>query len=526
MVSHTVDASLVKKGHTKNSYDLFKLRELKKCIVDPVYFLENYMKIQHPTRGAISFEPYDFQRELIEIYAFNRSSIALLPRQSGKTTCAAGFLLWRAMFTPDSTILVAAHQMSGASEIMQRVRFAYEGFPDFLRAGIVEYNKGTITFDNGSRIMSAATTEKTGRGLALSLIYLDEFAFVDLNKAQEFWTALAPTLSTGGNCIITSTPNTETDQFAAIWDAANDIYDEYGNVREDGLGTNDFKAYTMDWKDVPRPETNEVFERKMRAQLGDDRWLREFECKFISFEETLIKGTILQNLKGIEPTDKTGRIRWYADILPNRKYIIGLDPSMGTGGDNAAITVWRTPDMVQVGEWIHNESDTKEQIRVLIDILVHIHRQLKNNPLQQGKPELYWSVENNTLGEGALQVIDATGEDKFPGDFVHEPRKKRKGFTTTQKTKIESCIRLKNLVEHKKLTVLSMPLAAELKTFIRDNRSYSGKSGTKDDIVASTLLCMRILTELQNWDGDIYDELADIIDVEDDGSGPMPGIFL
>jgi len=525
MVSHTVDVSLVKRGHAKNTYDLYKLKELKRCIKDPVYFLENYMKIQHPTKGAMSFTPYDFQRELIETYAFQRSSIAMLPRQSGKTTCAAGFLLWKAMFTPDSTILVAAHQYSGASEIMQRVRYAYEEFPDFLRAGVMEYNKGTITFDNGSRILSSATTEKTGRGLALSLIYLDEFAFVEPRIAQEFWTALAPTLSTGGDCIITSTPNTESDKFAEIWFDANNVYDEFGNVRENGLGVNDFKSFSIDWKVVPRPETTEEFERKMRAQLGDDRWLREFECQFISFEETLIAGMILKDLRGIEPKSKVGRVRWYADILPNRMYIVGLDPSMGTGGDNAAITVWRTPDMMQVAEWTHNKSDTKEQVRVLIDILVEIHRAMKSNPEQTGKPEIYWSVENNSLGEAALQIIDATGEDKFPGEFVHEPKKKRKGFTTTPKNKIESCVRMKHLIEHKKMIVNSMPMVSELKSFVRDNRSFKARVGQSDDTVLSGLLCMRILTEVQNWDSDIYNELADIIDIDDGTADPMPGIF-
>lgn len=275
---HTVDTSLVKRGHSKTTFDKFKLQELKRCLVDPVYFLENYMKIQHPTLGGIPFEPYDYQRELIQLYAENRFAVALLPRQSGKTTCAAGFLLWKAMFTADTTILVAAHQFSGASEIMQRIRYAYEFFPDFLRAGVIEYNKSSIAFDNGSRIISQATTEKTGRGLSLSLIYLDEFAFVEPRMAQEFWTSLSPTLSTGGSCIITSTPNSETDQFAQIWREANKTMDEHGIERPDGLGSNQFKAFTIDWKEVPRPEDNEEFERQMRAQLGDDRWEREFEC--------------------------------------------------------------------------------------------------------------------------------------------------------------------------------------------------------------------------------------------------------
>ena len=190
------ETSLVKRGHSKTIYDKFKLQELKKCMTDPVYFLKNYMKIQHPTRGGIDFDMYDFQEDLIRTYFENRFSIALMPRQSGKTTCASGYLLWYAMFNADSTILVAAHQYSGAAEIMQRIRYAYEEIPDFLRAGVLEYNKGSITFDNGSRIISQATTEKTGRGLSLTLIYLDEFAFVEPRMAEEFWTSLSPTLST------------------------------------------------------------------------------------------------------------------------------------------------------------------------------------------------------------------------------------------------------------------------------------------------------------------------------------------
>lgn len=525
-IKHTVDVSLVKRGHTKNTYDLYKLKELKRCMTDPVYFVETYMKIQHPVRGTINFDLYDYQRELLELYAFNRMSVALLPRQSGKTTCAAGFLLWRAMFTPDSTILVASYQHASASEIMQRIRFAYEEFPDFLRAGVLEYNKGTITFDNGSRIISTATTEKTGRGYALSLIYLDEFAFVEARMAQEFWTSLSPTLSTGGSCIITSTPNSETDQFSDIWKNANDVYDEFGNIRPDGLGANGFKSYTIDWRDVPRPESHAEFEEKMKSQIGEERWLREFECQFISFEETLINNMILKNMKGVEPLTTTGRTRWYEEILPNRMYIVGLDPSMGTGGDNAAITVWRLPEMVQVAEWMHNKTDTQEQISVLIDILVHIHRELKSNPEQQGKPEIFWSVENNTLGEASLRIIEATGEEKFPGDFIHEPKNKRKGFTTTNKNKVESCVRFKHLVENKKMVIKSSPFIHELKAFVKSNKSYKARTGQHDDIIMSALLCIRILTELQNWDENVYNKLADIIDINDEDVEPMPAIFV
>jgi hypothetical protein len=154
-----------------------------------------------------------------------------MPRQTGKSTSAAGYLLWYAMFVPDSTILVAAHKYTGAQEIMQRIRYAYELCPNHIRAGATSYNKNSLEFENGSRIVAQTTTETTGRGMSLSLLYADEFAFVPPNVASEFWTSISPTLSTGGKAIITSTPNSDEDQFAQIWKEANYQFDEFGNER-------------------------------------------------------------------------------------------------------------------------------------------------------------------------------------------------------------------------------------------------------------------------------------------------------
>lgn len=170
----STDIALVKTPHKKALYSPTQLREIAGC-VDPIdgpyYFMKNFFYIQHPTRGRLLYKPYEYQGRLAENYHSNRFSVNLLSRQLGKTTTAAGYLLWYAMFVPDSTILVAAHKYTGAQEIMQRVRYAYESVPNHIRAGVVTYNKGSIDFDNGSRIMSATTTENTGRGLSISLLY-------------------------------------------------------------------------------------------------------------------------------------------------------------------------------------------------------------------------------------------------------------------------------------------------------------------------------------------------------------------
>jgi len=195
---------------------------------------------------------------------------------SHNTTCAAAYIIWRAMFVPDQTILIVANKQVQALEIMDRIRYAYETLPDWLRAGVREYNKGTLTFDNGSQIVSRATAGDAGRGLSISLLYADEFAFVRKNIAHEFWSAILPTLSTGGDCIVTSTPNSDEDLFAELWFGAAQVFDENGEEIPNGIGRNGFKALKVKWD--AHPERGEDFEKKFRSQLGDETFEREFNC--------------------------------------------------------------------------------------------------------------------------------------------------------------------------------------------------------------------------------------------------------
>ena len=287
MARGTADTSLIKQGFKKLPYSEEQLKDFEACCdpnTGPLYFMKTHMKIQHPTLGGIDFNPYDYQERLVENYSKYRYSINMLGRQMGKTTVAAGYLLWYAMFKPDSTILVAAHKQAGASEIMQRIRYAYEGCPNHIRAGVTEYNKGSLTMDNGSRIISATTTENTGRGMSLSLIYLDEFAFVPPRIAKEFWTSLSPTLATGGKCIITSTPNSDDDTFAMIWQQANKMFDEHGE--EQDVGVNGFRPMIAKWEEHPDRDAGWATEE--RGRIGEERFRREHECEFVIYDETLI----------------------------------------------------------------------------------------------------------------------------------------------------------------------------------------------------------------------------------------------
>ena len=253
---------------------VLELEQCKDPITGPAYFLANFFFIQHPTKGKIKYEAFQYQKELLDAYHNHRFSVNMLGRQLGKTTTAVGYLLWYAMFIDDSTILIAAHKYTGAKEIMQRLRYAYEVCPDHIRAGAKSYNKESIEFDNGSRIEAQTTTETTGRGMSLSLLYADEFAFVPPNIATEFWTSISPTLATGGKAIITSTPNSDEDQFAQIWNEANKRFDEFGNLTE--LGLNGFFPYMAKWDQ--HPDRDEIWANTERSRVGEERFRREHEC--------------------------------------------------------------------------------------------------------------------------------------------------------------------------------------------------------------------------------------------------------
>lgn len=516
-----LENNLVKTPFKVEKFTDHQVCELALCAQDPVYFVDNYCWVQHPTRGKVKFQLYDYQKELIRCYHENRYSINMLGRQMGKTACAAAYLVWRAMFIADQTILIAAHKYAGAQEIMQRVRYTYETLPDWLRAGATSYNKGSIDFDNGSRIVSTTTTETTARGMSLSLIYLDEFAFVKPRIASEFWTSISPTLSTGGKCIITSTPNQDDDQFARIWKEAEKKEDEYGNTGPIlKLGRNGFASIKFTWKE--HPDRDVAWAALEKSKIGDERFRREHECEFIIADETLISPLKLVNMSRSEPITKLGQVRVYQP-LSSGSYVIGWDPSLGTGGDMSAIQVFKLPYLEQVAEWQHNKTPVEGQLRTLVTILKWLKEELGSDS------DLYWSVENNTIGEAALVSIREYGEENIPGTFVQEIRRQgqsrgRRGFNTGHKSKMIACMRLKSYVENDKMSIKSQNLLRELKNFVARGVGFAAKEGETDDLVLATLLCLRITEVVMSWDTSTYEQLVN--SSNDDVVKPMPIGFL
>jgi hypothetical protein len=229
-------------------------------------------------------------------------------------------------------------------------------------------------------------------------------------------------------------------------------------------------------------------------------------------------------MEGNSPLLNMGQTRWYKKPTNQYTYAIALDPSMGTGGDNAAIQVFELPSYEQVAEWQHNQTAIPGQIRVLADICKYIEQCTGNTN------GIYWSVENNGIGEACLIVINDFGEENIPGLFVSEPmrkghvRKFRKGFNTTHGTKITACSRLKTMIENDKMLVKSKPLISELKGYVATGSSFQAKSGMTDDLISATLLALRMMAVLKDWDPRVYNTFTQAEDMED-YEAPMP-IFI
>lgn len=314
--------------------------------------------------------------------------------------------------------------------------------------------------------------------------------------------------NTGGKCIITTTPTTDDTLFANMWKLANKTVDDYGN--ETDIGINGFKAYEVKWD--AHPERDESYKIDQVRQFGEEFFMREHELQFISEEETLVNPIKLAQIETKEPIEKSkGEIRWFKRLSKDYIYIIGYDPSLGTGGDYAGIEIYEFPTMEQVGEWMHNRSDVPEQLNVLRRIL-DMFRDAGFD-----EDNVRWTLENNTVGEAPLVLIDEYGEDNFFGYFMVEPfnplkkgqRKRfRKGYNTNKDSKYTGCMRLKSWIENDRMKINSKPLQEQLQHFVRRGNTYAASTGDHDDLVMSTLLVVRMAMEIMKEEDEFMEKLG------------------
>jgi len=580
----------IKPEGIKWEFSQFDFLEIKRCREDIVYFAETYVYVESKFQGAVKIRLFDYQKHMLRCWQDNKLSIAMLPRQSGKTQLASIFILWWACFKKNQKILIASKDQDGADEIMDRMWYAYEELPWFIKPGVRKNDVKTKTFENRSRIKSTATTPTSGRGKSNNLIYLDEFSFVRPSVAEPFWTSIFPTISGLGHCIITSTPNTDEDKFAKIWfnakpykdsiiwrnqflkeetievDKTETLYEtdevkkDYSIkkkkitvVNEEDSAALTFVSFYSPWTRVPTkldPITGEVIsyqgeafkDMNFAAGIDDTKWQAEYECQFITTDNTLISGQKLATLNYFTRVpkfiDKWG-CRWYEKIQPNTTYGVVMDPSGDGVGDDAAIQVWEMPTLKQVAEWNTNTADQNEQARMLKRVLQRLYYKQQENPDHDGSCNIYFSVERNAIGIGIIRLIEMMDERTFPGIFIDAtivsttargqkmgpvPWNRHRGLVTTPATKKRFAQDLKSLIERNLFTVRSEFLASQLKTFIKYGPTYKAKEGSKDDLVMSAILMVHLLEELRNLEDDLDDYISPII--EDDYPVEDDDIFL
>lgn len=509
----------LKRAFATDEYTPHMIMELTKCKRDPVYFISNYVKVQHPTKGTIPFNLFDYQERFVRHMQDNRFTITLQPRQCGKTLTAAMYLLWYAMFTDDATVLIASKNQSHALEIASRVRFAYEELPSWIKCGLKYYNRHNIEFDNGSRIISEATTEKTGRGLSISKIYLDELAFINPRIQQALWSSLTPTLSTGGSAIISSTPNGDTELFASLWRGAN--------TNGDGLpGVNGYAPFRVNWRE--HPERDESYWDTMVAQLGLLQTRQEVGCEFLTSDAVLINSLKLIQLvsKPVHHMDMGFKF-WKPeeDLGGNGKtYLVSVDPATGSGKDFSVIEVFDFPQLTQVAEWRSNEINIPllyAKVKWVLNMLT--------TAKGRGRADVVWTFERNGIGE-AMCALYLNDEKQPEYAELYSDQQGKYGVYTSGKTKITSCIQLKGLVEKVAggFTLNSEMLLEELKNFIAKGDTYEAKSGSTDDCVMAVVGITRLLKRLAEYNEVAFKHVNEYVNPDENdmwGDEPVPFLF-
>jgi len=393
---------------------------------------------------------------------------------SHNSITSAAYLLWYAMFNFDKTILIAANKNSNAMEMILRIRYAYEELPMWIKPGITEdgWNKHTVIFDNGSRIESTATSADSGRGMSISLLFLDEFGFVKPNIQDEFWTSISPTLSTGGSAIITSTPNGDLNIYAQIWRSAL-------------AGNNGFYPIHVKWNEPP----------------GRDEEFKE-DCIFLSSDSLLIDSLFLTNLTpeidAIIPKITINDVVMFDEIRPHKTYLLGVDPATGAGEDFSVITIYSFPELIQVGEYRSNTMSTKELYTAMKNILKY---------MEDKGASIYFSIENNGVGQGLIALYEADENPLVIAEFISEPGKDKLGFTTTARSKMRACVNFKEMLEKRLMYIKSKMLLSELKSYVRAKGAYAAQTGATDDCVAATLIIMRLVEEISTYEQQAFDKL-------------------
>ena len=461
----------LKKTNTPVEFTKENIIEYGKCAEDPLYFIKNYVQIVSLDHGLVPFEMYGFQEDMVSTMHDNRFSIFKLPRQSGKSTIIISYLLHYALFNANVNIAVLANKSITARDILSRLQLAYENLPKWMQQGIIAWNKGNIELENGSKIIAAATSSSAIRGGSYNIIFLDEFAFVPSNVAEQFFASVYPTITSGQNTkvIIVSTPH-GMNMFYKIWVDAQER-------------RNDYIATEVHWSEVPGRD--EEWKKETIRNTSESQFNAEFECEFLGSIDTLISAHRLKTLVYRNPIQSNAGLDIYVRPENNNVYMITADVSRGTANDYSAFVVF---DVTEIPYKVVAKFRDNEIKPLLFPTKIHEVAKAYN--------QAYVMVEVNDIGE---QVANALQFDLEYDNLVMASMRGRAGqilgagfsggraqlgVRTTKAVKKIGCSNLKQLIEDNKLIIEDYDAVNELSTFIVRGSSYQADDGCNDDLVA------------------------------------------
>ena len=474
-INHYLGNPLLKKANVQVEWNKDQILEYQKCMQDPLYFCQKYIKIVSLDEGLVPFDVYPFQKEMLGTIHNNRFTICKLPRQSGKTTTIISYILHYVLFNEQMRVAILANKAATARDILSRLQLAYENLPKWMQQGVMSWNKGSLDLENGSRIVASSTSSSAVRGGSYNMIFLDEFAFVPHNVAEDFFSSVYPTISSGKSTkvVIVSTPN-GMNLFYKLWSDAES-------------GKNTYQPIEVHWSEIPGRD--EKWKVETIANTSQEQFNREFECEFLGSINTLIHPTKIKSMVFDDPIQKNAGLELYKKPEKEGLYTIVCDVARGTEQDYSAFLVF---DVSQLPYKIVAKYRNNQIKPLLFPNVIHDVAKAYNNA--------YVMIEVNDIGE---QVATAMQYDLEYDNLIMASMRGRAGqilgsgfsggkvqlgVRTTKAVKMLGCSNLKQLIETDKLIINDYDLITEFSTFVKYGQSFQAEDGHTDDLAMCCVL--------------------------------------
>ena len=480
----------LKRANVAQNFSPHEVKEFVKCSKDPVYFITNYIQIISLDLGLVPFDLYPFQADMVNKFHENRFNIAKLPRQSGKSTVVTAYLLWYSIFNDNTNVAILANKAATAREMLQRLQLSYENLPKWLQQGVVNWNRGSLELENGSKIMAASTSASAVRGMSFNIIFLDEFAFIPTHIADEFFSSVYPTISSGKSTkvIIISTPK-GMNMFYKLWHDAE-------------KGKNEYTTTEVHWSQVPGRDA--AWKEQTIKNTSEEQFNQEFECEFLGSVNTLITSSKLKILPYDDPLTSSAGLDIFEEPIEGHDYVCTVDVARGITKDYSAFTIIDTTDIPY--KLVAKYRNNKIKPLLFPNIIHQVCTQYNH---------AYTLIEVNDIGGQVADIMQfdleydnllmcsmrgRAGQVVGQGFSGSKVQLGVKMSTTVKKT---GCANMKQLIEDDKLVFTDFDIITELTTFIQKGQAWEAEEGCNDDLA----MCLVIFSWLAT--SDYFRELHD-----------------